>query len=85
MNVFECLAHSGTVRRCGLIGVGVAMLEEVCHCGGWALRSVILKVCSQSLLLLPADPDVELSAPSPAQQLHGSHHASHHDNNRLNL
>jgi hypothetical protein len=25
---------SGTVRRCGLIGVGVALLEEVCHCGG---------------------------------------------------
>jgi hypothetical protein len=24
---------SGTVRRCGLVGVGVALLEEVCHCG----------------------------------------------------
>ena len=23
---------SGTVRRCGL-GVGVVLLEEVCHCG----------------------------------------------------
>ncbi|MGE9574344.1 hypothetical protein ACQP3C_25135, partial [Escherichia coli] len=24
---------SGTVRRCGFVGVGVALLEEVCHCG----------------------------------------------------
>ena len=23
----------GTDRRCGLVGVGVALLEEVCHCG----------------------------------------------------
>jgi hypothetical protein len=25
--------ESGTIRRCGLVGVGVASLEEVCHCG----------------------------------------------------
>ena len=25
---------SGTIRWCGLVGVGVALLEEVCHCGG---------------------------------------------------
>jgi hypothetical protein len=25
---------SDTIRRCGLIEVGVALLEEVCHCGG---------------------------------------------------
>jgi hypothetical protein len=24
---------SGTIRRYGLVGVGVALLEEVCHCG----------------------------------------------------
>ena len=24
---------SGTIRRCGLVGVGVALLKEVCHCG----------------------------------------------------
>jgi hypothetical protein len=23
---------SGTIRRCGLVGVGVALLEEVYHC-----------------------------------------------------
>ena len=26
------LTGSGTIRRCGFVGVGVA-LEEVCHCG----------------------------------------------------
>ena len=25
---------SGTIRMCGLVGVGVTWLEEVCHCGG---------------------------------------------------
>jgi hypothetical protein len=25
---------SGTTRRCGLIGAGVTLLEEVCYCGG---------------------------------------------------
>jgi hypothetical protein len=25
---------SGTIRRCGLFGIGVALLEDVCHCGG---------------------------------------------------
>jgi hypothetical protein len=24
---------SGAIRRCGLVGVGVALLEEVCYCG----------------------------------------------------
>ena len=25
---------SGTIRRCGLVGVGVSLLEEVYHCEG---------------------------------------------------
>ena len=25
---------SGTIRRCGFVEVGVALLEEACHCGG---------------------------------------------------
>lgn len=25
---------SGTIRRCDLVGVGVALLEEMCHSGG---------------------------------------------------
>jgi hypothetical protein len=24
----------GIIRRCGLVGVGVALLGELCHCGG---------------------------------------------------
>jgi hypothetical protein len=38
-----------------------------------------------SLSLLPADQDVELSAPSPALCLPANCHASHHDNNGLKL
>jgi hypothetical protein len=26
--------ESGTIRRCDLLGMGVALLEEVCHCWG---------------------------------------------------
>ena len=30
---------SGTIRRCGFDGIGVALFEEVCHCwGGGTLR-----------------------------------------------
>ena len=33
-HVFKCLANgNGTIRRCGLFEIGVALLEEVCHCG----------------------------------------------------
>jgi hypothetical protein len=30
---------SSTIRRCGHVGIGVALMEEVCHCGGglWSL------------------------------------------------
>ena len=28
------LIGSGTIRTCGPVKVGVALLEEVCHCGG---------------------------------------------------
>jgi hypothetical protein len=32
--------RNGTIRRCGLVGVGVALLEEVCHCGaGFEVQS----------------------------------------------
>jgi hypothetical protein len=27
------LLGSGTIRRCSLVEVGVALLEDVCHCG----------------------------------------------------
>ena len=55
---------SGTVRRCGLVGVGMAFLDKVCH---WqrTLRSQMLKPSQGVILfLLCVYPDVELSAPS---------------------
>jgi len=75
---------NGTTRRCGLVGVGVALLEEVCHCGDGLLRpspSCLRTVHSW----LPLDEDIELSAPSPAPCLPGCCHASCYDDNELNL
>ena len=38
LNVIGLIIHkltgSGAIRRCGFVGVGMALLEEVCHCGG---------------------------------------------------
>ena len=47
---------SGTIS--GLV-VGMALLEEVCHCGGRVLMSHMLKFGRvwNSLLLFPADQD----------------------------
>jgi len=74
---------NGTIRRCGLVGVGVALLEEVCHCEvsfevsyAQALPSV------EHSLLLPLDE--EPSAP-PTPSLPAHHCASHSGNNTLNL
>jgi hypothetical protein len=61
----------------------VALFEEVCHLGGGGVDDQ----CGM-LFLLPVDPDVELSATSPALCLsacHACRHASHHDDNGLNL
>ena len=59
----------------------MALLEEVCH-WRWALR---FEKPSVSFFLLPVDVDVELSTTSPVPCLHACHHASHHDDNGLNL
>lgn len=58
---------SGTIRRCGPVGVGVALLKEVCY-WGQALRFQMLKPgpVLLSVFLLPLDIDGEMSAPSPA-------------------
>ena len=40
---------------------------------------------SGSLFLLPADPDAELLAPSPAPHLPAHLHVPHHDDNGLTL
>lgn len=52
------------IRRCGLIGVSVALLEKMCH-PEWILRFQKLNLGSvaRSSFLLPEDAEVELSAP----------------------
>jgi hypothetical protein len=60
------LPESGTIRRCGLVGVGVAFLEEIRHWGvGFEVSDAQAKPSVSPLFLLPVDPDVELSAPFP--------------------
>ena len=58
----------GTTRRCGLVGVGVALSEDVCHYGAGFEGSYaqVKPTVFPSLLLLPVDQDVQLSAPYPA-------------------
>jgi hypothetical protein len=46
----------------------VVLLKELCHCGGrvfGVLYAQGMVILDHSLLLLPADQDVELSATSP--------------------
>ena len=75
-------------KRCGLVRGGLALSEEVwlcrrdCVTRGSVLGSQKLKALN---FLLPAYPDVELSATTPAPCLLVYHHASHHDNNEQNL
>ena len=69
-------------NRCGLAGVGVVLLKEVCHLGVGieVLYAQTTPSVAHSPLLLPVDQDVELSAPSPA-----CHHVFRHDDTNLNL
>jgi hypothetical protein len=55
----------GTIRRCGLLGVGVALLEKIMSLWRRILRSPMLKicpVCNPVSTWLPLDGDVELVA-----------------------
>lgn len=64
---------------CVLVGVGVALLEEVHHSESelWGPMLRLHPVWkSQSS---PLDQDVKFSAPSPAPSLPAQCHASHHD------
>lgn len=78
---------SGTVSRYGLVGVGVTLLEEPCHCGESFEFSYIQVMPSgaHSLYFLSVDQDIELSVPSPAPCLPAHCHSSHHDSNGLDL
>ena len=72
---------------------GVALLEEVCHCGLGLLVLKLWPVCVtvsswppvEDSLWLPSDQDVELSAPSPAPCLPAGCHVVCHDDKGLNL
>ena len=59
---------SDTIRRCGFVGIGVALLEEVCHCEGGLWGLIYAQTTSRVTIqfLLPEDQDVELWIPSPA-------------------
>jgi hypothetical protein len=73
----ECLAIGiGTLRRHGLIRVGVALLEEVYHYGvGFEVSySQTIPSVAHNPLLLPADLDIEFSIP-PVPCLPGCCHA----------
>lgn len=78
---------SGTARKYGLVGVGVTLLEELCHCGGGVLKFQISRLApeSHSFFLLPSDPNVEFSVGSPAPGLLVCYRVSHRDDNGLNL
>jgi hypothetical protein len=57
-------SSSGTIRKCGLVGVGVALLEGVCHCGGVGVanETFLLTTWEPFVSCLPSEHD-ELSAP----------------------
>ena len=75
--------HCNSLNENGPTGPqGAALL------GGVALSKSITSrqtLRFQSLFLLPEDPDVELSAPSPAPCLPAYHHASCHEDNGPSL
>ena len=73
---------SGTIKRCGLVGVGVALLEEVClSLWGWAMTP---RGSQSSPDYLPIKMP-ELAAPSPPPCLPGHCHAFCLPDNGLNF
>jgi hypothetical protein len=78
--------ESGTVTRCGLIGIAVAGFDGFLSVPPVQKRDSV-PGCLQSGVFswLPLSQDVELSAPSPAPFLPGCFHASCHDENGQNL
>lgn len=66
------LIGSGTIRRG--FGPSVALLQELCHCGGDFEFCFVQAMLSDTVnFLLPADEDVEHSAPSPEPCLPACH------------
>jgi hypothetical protein len=76
---------SGTIKSCALIGVGVALSEEVGPVTvGVSFDSLLAAWVTVNLSWLQSDSDAELSAP-PAPCLPRCCHASCHDDDRLNF
>jgi hypothetical protein len=73
--------QSGSLRRCGLIGVGVSFWRKYVTGGGRALRS---KAHVNSLPAACGSRCRMLSS-SPAPCLPACQYATHHDDNGLNL
>ena len=73
---------NGTIRKCVLDGVGMVLMEDVCHCG-CEFSDPGSSYLGDSVCL-PLEQDVELSVP-PVSWLPACCHASYHDDNGLNL
>ena len=54
---------SGSIGNCDLVGVGIALLEEVCHHGGGLCGPICSSYtqCGTQSASAPVDQDVELS------------------------
>ena len=73
----------GEIADCGSLNKNVTLLGGVACFWGWALGFQMLKSGPVSLFLLPANPEVEVSAIFPAPYLPAYYHASCHDDNGL--
>lgn len=72
---------SGTIVSCSLVGVGAAL----CATGGWALRFQMLKPGPVSLSLPTACQSRYRTLSYLSSIMSALCHASHHEDNRLNL
>ena len=52
----------GTIKRCGLVGVGVALLEEVCHCES-GNDTLLLLTMREPVFYQLSDEETVFSAP----------------------
>lgn len=76
---------SDMIKRRSFVGVGLALLEEVCHCGGELRGFPCSGYCTVSQLIPCRLQDVELSATSSVPRLHVHCHAPRRDDNGPNL
>ena len=56
------LIGSDTIRRCSFVGVGMPLLEEVCHSLGLIYAQAMISVSVHFLLL--SDQDIEFLTPA---------------------